>query len=111
MGSFTLVALQLADGIGAGDLRTVAADVRERLGAAPGVVVLASADNGKVPFAVAATKAAVNAGIKAGDLVKLFGGYVGGKGGGKPDLAQGSGSNADGIAAGLAAVRDDVAQR
>ncbi|WP_165165137.1 alanine--tRNA ligase [Corynebacterium qintianiae] len=111
VGSFTLVALQLPNGIGAGDLRTVAADVRERLGAEPGVVVLASTDGGKVPFAAAATKAAVDAGVKSGDLVKLIGGYVAGKGGGKPDLAQGSGSDVQGITAALGAVRDELAQR
>ena len=111
VGEFTVVALQLNDGIAAGDLRTIAADIRGRLGTEPAVVVIASATEGKVPFAVAATKAAVSAGVKSGELVKLFGGYVDGRGGGKPDLAQGSGTNPDGIAAGLNAVREDLAQR
>ncbi|AWB84104.1 alanine--tRNA ligase [Corynebacterium liangguodongii] len=110
-GQFTLVALTLAEGIGAADLRTVAADVRERLGAVPGVVALASVSGEKVPFAVAVTTEGVGAGVKAGDLVKLLGGYVDGKGGGKPDLAQGSGSNPAGIDAGLAAVRDELTRR
>ena len=48
--------------------------------------------------------------MKAGDLVKLIGGYVDGRGGGKPDLAQGSGANPEGISAGLAAVRDELAE-
>jgi len=74
------------------------------------VIVLASDSEGKVPFAVAATKAAVSEGIKAGEFVGLFGQYVGGKGGGKPDLAQGSGSDAAGIEAGFAALRDRISQ-
>ena len=107
---FSLVSVKLPDGLGAGDLRTMASDVRERLGTQPGVVVLASSVDGKVPFAVAATKSAVQAGVKSGDLVKLIGGYVDGKGGGKPDLAQGSGSNPEGLSAGFNAVRDHLAQ-
>ncbi|MCT1498214.1 alanine--tRNA ligase [Corynebacterium sanguinis] len=110
VGEFSLVAVTLPDGLGAGDLRTMASDVRERLGTQPGVVVLASSVDGKVPFAVAATKSAVQAGVKSGDLVKLIGGYVDGKGGGKPDLAQGSGSNPEGLSAGFNAVRDHLAQ-
>ena len=104
-GEFTLVAEHLPAGIGTGDLRTMASDVRGKLAEQPAVVVLASEDNGKAAFAVAATKQAVQAGVKAGELVKAFGQYVDGKGGGKPDLAQGSGANPQGIGAGLGAVR------
>ena len=84
-------------------------DVRGKLTGEDAVVVLASADNGKAAFAVAATPAAVESGVKAGELVKTFGTYVDGKGGGKPDLAQGSGANPAGIDAGLAAIRDALA--
>ena len=108
-GEFTLVAEHLPAGIGTGDLRTMASDVRGKLAEQPAVVVLASEDNGKAAFAVAATKQAVQAGVKAGELVKAFGQYVGGKGGGKPDLAQGSGANPQGIGAGLGAVRSVLA--
>ncbi|TVX82126.1 alanine--tRNA ligase [Corynebacterium sp. NML180780] len=109
VGAFKLVAVHLPDGVSGGDLRTIAQDVRGKLGTEPSVVALASNDGGKVPFAVAANKEAVAAGVKSGDLVKLVGGYIDGKGGGKPDLAQGSGSNADGITAGLAALREELA--
>ena len=44
-------------------------------------------------------------GTRAGDLVKLAVAEVGGRGGGKPDLAQGGGSDPEGIPAALAAVR------
>ncbi|WP_066525162.1 alanine--tRNA ligase [Corynebacterium bouchesdurhonense] len=108
-GEFTLVAEHLPAGIGTGDLRTMASDVRGKLGGQNAVVVLASEDNGKAAFAVAATKQAVQAGVKAGELVKALGQYVDGKGGGKPDLAQGSGANPQGIDAGLGAIRDILA--
>ena len=105
----TLVAEHLPAGIGTGDLRTMASDVRGKLGGQNAVVVLASEDNGKAAFAVAATKQAVQAGVKAGELVKALGQYVDGKGGGKPDLAQGSGANPQGIDAGLGAIRGMLA--
>lgn len=111
VGQFTVIALKLSDGISAGDLRTVATDLKGRIRDRAGVVVLASADpeSGKVPFIVGATEQAVAAGVKSGDLVKLLGQYVDGRGGGKADLAQGSGSDAAGVDAGLAAVRDALA--
>lgn len=111
VGQFTVIALKLSDGISASDLRTVATDLKGRIRDRAGVVVLASADpeSGKVPFIVGATDAAVAAGVKSGDLVKVLGEYVDGRGGGKADLAQGSGSDAAGIDAGLAAVRDTLA--
>ena len=91
-------------------MRTIATDLRGRFGDSAAVIVLAAGDGGKVPFAVAATKAAVDQGVKAGEFVGLFGQCVGGKGGGKPDLAQGSGSDAAGIEAGFAALRDRIEQ-
>lgn len=108
-GAFTLLALKLGDGTNAGDLRTVAQDLRARYGEEPGVVVLAADNGGKVPFVVGVSAGAVEKGVKAGDLVKLLGGYIDGKGGGKPDLAQGSGSHAAGLEEGFRAVREELA--
>ena len=84
--------------------------IRNRIKDRPAVVVLAADNDGKVPFVVAVSSAAVDKGIAAGKLVSLFGGYVGGKGGGKPDLAQGSGNLAAGINQGFAAVREEISQ-
>ena len=110
VGATKLVAVQLAGGMNAGDLRTLASDLKGKLGSEQGVVVLATADeSGKVPFVVAATSTAVDAGIKSGDLVKTLSGYVDGRGGGKPDMAQGSGSNAEGLQAGFNAIREQLA--
>lgn len=110
-GKFTVLTHRLPDGVSGGDLRTMATDLRGRLSGRPGVVVLASADDGKVPFIVGATREAVELGVKSGDLVKLLSGYVDGRGGGKPDMAQGSGANPAGLDAGFHAVREELAGR
>ncbi len=110
IGDVKFLGVKLPDGVGGGDLRTMAQDLRGRFGETAAVIVLASNNGGKVPFAVAATPAAVDKGIKSGAYVGLFGGYIGGKGGGKPDLAQGSGSDAAGIDAGFNAVREELSR-
>lgn len=107
---FTVLTAQLPQGTGGGDLRTVAADLRGRLSEREGVVVLgAEDDKGKAPFIVGATKAAIDRGVKSGELVKVLGGYVEGRGGGKPDMAQGSGANPAGFEAGFEAVKQELA--
>lgn len=98
----------LPEGTKGGDLRKVATDLRGRFGQDAAVLVLATKDGAKVPFIVAATKAAVDQGVKAGDLINVLGEYIGGRGGGKPDMAQGSGSNAEGLDAGFNAVKDTL---
>lgn len=105
-----VVCAQLPAEVNGGQLRSIAADIRHRLNSRPAVVVLAADNAGKVPFVTALSPEAVDKGLTAGNLVSLFGGYVGGKGGGKPDMAQGSGSQAAGIKQGFAAVRDEIAQ-
>ena len=96
----------MPDGTTGGDLRTVATDLRNRLREEEAVIVLGAQDKGKFPFIVAATDKAVERGVKSGDVVKQFGQYVDGRGGGKPDMAQGSGSSAAGAERGFAAVED-----
>ncbi len=107
---FTVLTVRLEQGVKAGDLRTIATDLRGRLAGRPGVVVLASTAEGKVPFIVGATREAVERGVKSGELVKLLSGYVDGRGGGKPDMAQGSGANPAGLDSGFAAVREELSQ-
>jgi alanyl-tRNA synthetase len=65
-------------------------------------------DGNSVPYVVAANPAAQDLGIRANDLVKQLAVAVGGRGGGKADLAQGSGKDPTGIDAALAAVRDAI---
>jgi alanyl-tRNA synthetase len=100
-----LVAVAAPEGISGNDLRALASDVRGRLGARPGVVALFSADGEKVSFVVATTAAARDRGIAAGKLVPEFAPTVGGRGGGKPDLAQGGGTNPAGIPDAVTALR------
>jgi len=49
--------------------------------------------------------------VKAGDLVKAVAGHVGGKGGGRPDMAQAGGNNPGGLAKALASVEPWVRER
>ena len=82
------------DGAGGGDVRTLALDVRGRLPqGAPGVVVMLGAADGKVSVVAATNDEARALGLSANDLVRLVGPLVGGKGGGKADVAQGGGSD------------------
>lgn len=104
VGGMRVIAKQAPNGTSGADLRTLVTDLRGRLKDQEAVVVLLADADGKVPFIVAATDAAIARGIKAGELVKKLGGYVDGRGGGKPDMAQGSGTNPAGISAALAAV-------
>ncbi|MFD0000038.1 alanine--tRNA ligase [Nocardia sp. NPDC127526] len=110
VGKVLLVAAAAPQGVGAGDLRTLVADIKGRLGSEPAIVALLGNADGKVPFVVAVTKAAQDLGVKAGDLVQSFGPSIEGRGGGKPEMAQGAGSNPAGIEAGLAALRARVAE-
>jgi alanyl-tRNA synthetase len=100
-----LVAVSAPDGVSGNDLRALASDVRGRLGARPGVVALFSADGAKVSFVVATTAAARDRGLAAGKLVPAFAPAVGGRGGGKPDLAQGGGTDPAGVPAAVDALR------
>jgi alanyl-tRNA synthetase len=96
-------------GLGGGELRTLALDVRGRLGDRPAAVLLASEAGGKVALVAALNAAAVAGGLSAGDLVKAAAPAVGGRGGGKPDVAQGGGTDAAGIPAALQAGEQAVA--
>jgi alanyl-tRNA synthetase len=95
-------------GLSGGDLRGLALDVRGRLGEKPSAVVLASAADGKVSLIAAVNPAAQQRGLSANDLLKAAAGPVGGRGGGKPDVAQGGGSDEAGIPAALAAVEQAI---
>jgi alanyl-tRNA synthetase len=104
-GGVALVALATPDGISGNDLRSLAGEIRNRLGARPGVIALFSSDGPKVNFVVATTEAARNRGLAAGKLVPAFAPSIDGRGGGKPDLAQGGGGNPAGVADAVRALR------
>jgi len=74
----------------AAGLRMVLDQLRDKLGS--GVVVLGSAEDGKVALCVGVSKD-LTARIKAGDIVKQIAPIVGGGGGGRPDMAQAGGKD------------------
>ena len=82
------------DGADAKTLRDAVDKFKDKLQSA--VVVLGSADGGKVHLAAGVTKDNIDR-IKAGDLIKPVAEQVGGKGGGRPDFAQAGGTNVDGL--------------
>ena len=109
IGKVHLVAQRMAGGMSAGDLRTLVGDIKNKLGGDPAVVALiAEGDDDSVPYVVAVNSAAQDLGLSANDLVKQLGASVNGRGGGKADLAQGSGKGAAGIDAALAALRAEL---
>jgi len=98
-----------ADGAGGGDVRQLALDIRGRLpGGEPGVVVVIGTVDGKVSVAAAVNDDARSQGISANDLVREIGPLVGGKGGGKDDVAQGGGADGSGVDEALALVPTEV---
>ncbi|MDI6911214.1 alanine--tRNA ligase [Nocardioides sp.] len=98
-----------ADGAGGGDVRALALDVRGRLPQGePGVVVVIGAADGKVAVVAALNDEARARGLSANELVRAVGPLVGGKGGGKDDLAQGGGTDASRIDEAVALVTSEV---
>ncbi|WP_299923471.1 alanine--tRNA ligase [uncultured Nocardioides sp.] len=101
-----------ADGAGGGDVRNLAMDVRGRLPQGePGVVVIIGQADGKVSVVAATNDAARARGLSAGELVRSVGPLLGGKGGGKDDVAQGGGTDASRIDEALELVTREVAAR
>ena len=97
-----------AEGLGGGDVRALALDVRGRLQGRPAVVVVVGTAGDKPSVVVALNEQAQDRGLAANDLVAVIGDHVGGRGGGKADVAQGGGTNLGGIDSGFAAVRDAI---
>ncbi|MBY0388575.1 MAG: alanine--tRNA ligase [Mycobacterium pseudokansasii] len=110
IGVVRVVAQRMSGGITSADLRSLVGDIRGRLGSDPAVIALvAEGANDSVPYAVAANPAAQDLGIRANELIKQLAVAVDGRGGGKADLAQGSGKKPAGIDAALDAVRSEIA--
>ncbi len=76
-------------------LRDLGDQLKEKLG--EGVILLASSCGGKVNLVAMATDGAVKSGAHAGNLIKGVAGFVGGGGGGRPNMAQAGGKNPAGI--------------
>ena len=94
------------DGLGGKDLRSAWDTLREKLGETSACVIASQTPDGKVALLAAGTDAAVAAGFNAGNVVKEIAGKVGGRGGGRPNMAQAGGKDAAGIDDALAAARE-----
>jgi len=89
------------DGADAKSLRDTLDQLKNKLGS--GVILLSAVEGEKVALAAGVTKDLTDR-VKAGDLMKEFAQRLGGKGGGRPDMAQGGGSDVAGPADALKAV-------
>jgi len=89
-------------------LRAVMDKMKDKLKTA--AIVLASVSDGKVSL-IAGVTADSTSKVKAGDLVNFVAQHVGGKGGGRPDMAQAGGTDPSGLPAALAAVSQWVSER
>ena len=100
-------------GVDMNGLRELGDQLKEKLG--EGVVVLVSEKEGKVNLIAMATDGAIEAGAHAGNLIKEIAVFVGGGGGGRPNMAQAGGKNPAGmgkaINACVKALDDQIAQR
>ncbi len=108
VGSYKVIAKEIADAPTVDGLRDLAVKLREELSSDAGVVALASTIEGKPAIIVTANKAAQDQGAKAGDLVRLASQILGGGGGGKADIAQGGGSDASKISSSLLAITESL---
>lgn len=97
------------EGFSAKSLRDTVDQLKNKLGDGS-VIVLASEEDGKVSLVAGVTKDLIGK-IKAGDLVNMVASQVGGKGGGRPDMAMAGGSDPAGIPAALKSVEPWVNER
>ena len=108
-GSYKAVIARM-DGLEAGELREAWDAIRDKANGGDVACFLATATpEGKVALLAAATDGAVKAGFGAGDVIRKVAEHVGGRGGGRPNMAQAGGKDAAGIEAALAAAREMLA--
>ncbi|MGB0663569.1 MAG: alanine--tRNA ligase [Pontibacterium sp.] len=100
VGDVQVLAAKL-DGIEPKALRDTIDQLKNKLGNA--IVVLATVSDGKIAIAAGVTKA-LSKTVKAGDLIRELTAQLGGKGGGRPDFAQGGGSDEAALPAALSSV-------
>ena len=96
------------EGVEAKALREMQDQLKNKLGTS--IVVLAIAKNDKVSL-IAGVSKDLTSKVKAGDLIKMVAEQVGGKGGGRPDMAQAGGKDADALPAALDSVKPWVIEK
>ena len=107
IGNVKLIAARV-DGLDGKALRDAVDMLKDKLDNA--IIVLASAEDGKASL-VAGVKGSALGKVKAGELLAHVAGQIGGKGGGRPDMAQGGGQDGPALITALAGVRDWVSER
>lgn len=108
IGRLTVVAHNVGIVPSADALRSLALDVRGRLGSAHAVVALAGQVDGKPSLVIVTNEGGRELGAKAGMLVRAVGQFLGGGGGGRDDVAQGGGTRVDGIDDAIHAIRQEL---
>jgi alanyl-tRNA synthetase len=112
VGGLAVVVNRIPDETDAANVRKLAIDIRDRLGAGQGAVVVALAVTGGRPLVAAAVdERARERGLKAGELVGVAAKALGGGGGGRDDVAQGGGSRADAVDDAIGAVLAAISER
>ena len=105
---YKLVVARL-DGLSGKDMRSAWDGIRDAAKGEPVACVIASATpDGKVALLAGGTDAAVASGFTAGNIVKAIAGFVGGRGGGRPNMAQAGGTDVSGIDAALDAAKKEL---
>jgi alanyl-tRNA synthetase len=82
-----------ADGVAGNDLRTLALEIRNRVQNTPSVVAVVGGSVDKPSVVIVTTEGARDCGLDAGELVRVAAETLGGRGGGKPDIGQGGGTD------------------
>ena len=108
LGKVNLLTAQV-DGASVQEMKSMADAAKSKM--KNGVIVLAANTDGKITFIAMAMKEAVEQGVHCGKIIKEITAIAGGRGGGKPDMAQGGGQDANKIDDALARVDDIVAEQ
>ena len=101
IGNFNVLVMDVKD---SSNLKGYAETLRNKL--EDSIIFLSSNANDKLTFACACSKNAIEAGLKAGDLVKKAAEITNGKGGGKPDIAQAGGKDASKVPEAISAIKE-----
>ncbi|WP_350431446.1 alanine--tRNA ligase [Shewanella sp. H8] len=102
------VLVKMLDGIDPGSLRGLQDELKQKLKSA--IIVLGTAKDGKVNL-IAGVSNDLTKRVKAGELVAMVAQQVGGKGGGRPDMAQAGGSQPENLKTALASVEPWIRER
>jgi alanyl-tRNA synthetase len=106
IGDINLLTAQV-DGMGSDEMKAMADKIKAEV--ENSVAVMGALTDGKITFVAMASKDAVKMGVHCGQIIKEITAIAGGRGGGKPDMAQGGGTDAQKIDDALAKVDEIIA--